>query len=176
LSRVQIDNSYLSEKIILRKNAIEKLKKKNVLDLFCGNKLIWSNIEHDKYLGIDIKTDKNIKGDNRKYIPRLDLSIYNIIDIDAYGVPYKQIELILKNKTLDKGSIIFFTFIQTVFGAIDNSMLLRLGYSREMIKKIPTIFYKNGFDKFKKYLSVENIKNINYINIDNKYYGYFKPE
>ena len=43
-----------------------------------------------------------------------------------------------------------------------------------MIEKIPTLFNKNGFEKFKNYLAMHDIKKIQYINPEkNKYYLYF---
>lgn len=178
MSKVKIDNSYLREKILFREIFIEKLKEKNVLDVFCGKFKIWDKIKKDNYLGIDqIKTDKiKLNGDNKKYLAILDLSKFNIIDMDAYGIPYQQLDILFKNNTLQKNTIIFFTFIQVFLGIIPEKLLNLYGYPNKMIKKIPTLFSKNGFEIFKWWLSTKKIKKIKYIKYDKGYkkiYGMF---
>lgn len=149
----KINNSYLQEKQQLRIDVIHNLERKNVLDAFAGDKSIWSEIDYDTYVGIDkVKTDKIdiLKGDNRKYLKSMDLSGFNIIDLDSYGIPFDQIELIYQNKTLQKKTYIFFTFIQlkNSFGALPLNLLIKIGYTKTMVKKIPTLFNRNGFNKF----------------------------
>lgn len=127
-------------------------------------------------MGIDKKKTKsvNLHGNNKKYLKELNLKQFNIIDLDAYGVPVKQLEIIFKNETLQNGTIIFFTFIQSVFGKLPKQLLKIYGYTEQMIKKIPTLFNRNGLEKFKYFLAINDIKKIWYIQIDNKTYGYFK--
>ena len=55
-------------------------------------------------------------------------------------------------------------------GKLPNKLLIKLNYSKEMIIKCPTIFNKNGFEKICNYIALNQIKNISYININNKYY------
>jgi len=57
-----------------------------------------------------------------------------------------------------------------LFGALPTAMLNELGYSNVMIKKIPTLFYTNGIDKFKAWLSIYGIKSINIISYNKKHY------
>ena len=66
------------------------------------------------------------------------------------------------------------SFIQSMFGQLNRKMLNILGYTDSMIKKIPSLFNKNGFDKFCQYLSKKGIDKVYYICYKNKYYGYFK--
>ena len=172
----QTDNSYLFNKINLRKSCLNKNKNYIVLDCFAGKGLIWDNIKKDNYfislISIDKKEQATIKGDNLKVLKSIDLDQFDIIDLDAYGSPFNQLEIILNQKI--KNKIIFFTFIQSMFGQLNRKMLNVLGYTDFMIKKIPALFNKNGFDKFCQYLSKKGIDKIYYICHNNKYYGYFK--
>lgn len=175
MNRGKTDNSYIDIKIELRKDAIKQLQYKNVLDCFCGESTIWNNVEKDSYIGIDQKKTKkvNLHGDNRKYLKELNLKQFNIVDLDAYGIPVKQLDLIFQNNTLQTRTIIFFTFIQSVFGKLPRILLRQYGYTEQMIKKIPTLFNRKGFDIFKWYLAKNGIKKVSYIQIKNKVYGYF---
>jgi tRNA G26 N,N-dimethylase Trm1 len=129
-----------------------------------------------KILGIDKKEYKgefSLLGDNIKYLKRMDLSEYTIIDLDTYGTPVKQIEAIIQNGTYRNNVIIFFTFIQTLFGGLPHIMLEKIGYSKKMVKKCPSLFNRNGFEKFKQYISKYGVTEIEYVNYNNKYYGKF---
>ena len=58
-------------------------------------------------------------------------------------------------------------------GKLPNELLYNCGYTKDMIKKIPTIFNRNGFDKFKEYLARYGVIEVSYIQIDKKIYGKF---
>jgi len=176
LSNRQTNNSYFLDKVALRKSLLDKNCNYIVLDCFSGTGNIWKKIEKDGYkvqvVSIDKKESATIKGDNIKVLPSLDLQQFDIIDLDAYGVPFNQLEIIL-SKNL-KNKVIFFTFIQTMFGRLNKKMLNVLGYTNIMINKVPSLFNKNGFQKFCQYLSKKRIDKVYYICHNNKYYGYFK--
>lgn len=150
-------------------------KKKNimVLNLYNGDNLIWSEICRRNagidVIGIDIKKDKkkSLIGDNIKFLMSMDLSAYDILDLDAYGCPIDQLEIIFEKKY--KG-IIFVTFIQSYMGSLPKKMLNKLGYTNNMIDKIPTLFSRNGFEKLKNYLSTYCVNNILVYNIGRKHY------
>ena len=179
MNKVKTNNSYLNIKVQLRNNIIPKKTNITVLDCYHGQGEIWNKINkinNNKLniISIDINKDSNASfiGNNIKYLKNLDLSIFDIIDLDSYGIPFKQLECIFNNKTLKK-TIIFYTCIFAVIGALHRNMLYKLKYTKEMVDKIPTLFSRNGFEKFKYYLAQNKIKEINNINIKNKNYGYF---
>lgn len=58
-------------------------------------------------------------------------------------------------------------------GKLPNELLISLGYTKEMIRKIPTLFNRNGVEKLKNYLSLYDIKQIIGYFIDRKNYFYF---
>lgn len=136
---------------------------------------IWKEIKKKSnrninVVGIDrISYGSTLKGDNVKYLKGMNLDKYDIIDLDAYGVPFRQLEIIFKKKY--KG-ILFITFVQSIFGRLPVRMLEKIGYTRNMIKKCPTLFNRNGIEKFKQYLAINGIKRIIIINKNNKKYLY----
>jgi hypothetical protein len=180
MSSQKTNNSFLRKKICLRINHLPDKSEINVLDCFHGNGCIWKNIQrniHDKKInveGLDIKEydEFALIGDNLKILPTLDFSRYDIIDVDAYGCPYDQIKIIAGKVT--KTTLIFYTFIQTMMGALPFDMLADIGYSNEMVKKTPVLFSKNGHEKFMNWLSTIGVKEVSFINpVGKKYYGCF---
>ena len=150
------DLSLINAKIQLRINSIEHLKGQiKVLELFGGEGVLWNEVK--KLTGKDILIlgiDKNkykrvqLQGDNLKFIDSLNLQEFDVIDADAWGSPFYQVEKIFSKNY--KG-IVHCTFIQTMMGGLSKEMLLRLGYTETMLSKIKSVFNKNGVEKFKNY-------------------------
>lgn len=143
------DNDGIKKKVWLRKQAISGLNRVSVLDLFAGDNLIWSQIETERYYGVEAEKGKgnNLHIDNRKVIPILDLSDFTVIDCDAYGVPYEQIELLFENPTLQKGTIIIFTCITGVLNKICNRAREDYGIY-EMYKRTRVLFNRYTDEMF----------------------------
>lgn len=114
-----------------------------------------------KYCLLTKKQFNQLVGDNLKFLKMLNLNDYDIIDLDAYGIPFKQLEILFKKQY--KGTI-FITYIQSVFGSINRKLLEIIGYPSAMVKKIPTLFYKNPLGKLENYLYIRGV---------NKIKGYF---
>lgn len=175
MSRVQTNNSYLQDKIDLRIAFLPKKNNINVLDLFSGSQNIWRSIsaitgKTINIISIDIKKETgrfHIIGDNIKYLMNMHIDKYDIIDIDAYGIPFDHIDNILSRNFSGE---LFITFIKDKRGRLPNSMLEKLGYTPNMYKKCPTLFSKNAIDKLKNALTKYGITNIDYIAHNNKYY------
>lgn len=110
-----------------------------------------------------------LHGDNLKFLASMDISKFNVVDLDAYGVPYEQLKILFSRKPQAE-TIIFVTFIQSLYGSLPRGMLEDLGYSPLMIKKCPTIFYRNGFEKFKQYLAISGIGQIKHYSHEKKHY------
>lgn len=126
--------------------------------------------------GIDIQEYDafGMIGDNLKLLQTIDLSKYDVIDLDAYGVPCDQLEIIFSRGY--KG-IIFFTFIQTMYGGLSLSLSLSLYLSigiDAMIKKCPSVFNKKGLFLFFEYLNKHGVKCVAYIRHGKKVYGIFQ--
>lgn len=178
VTKINNDLSLINSKIQLRINSIENLKEPiRVLELFGGEGVLWNEVKiitgkNIKVLGIDKNKYKRLQlqGDNLKFLDSLDLNYFDVIDADAWGSPFYQVQKILNSGY--KG-IVHCTFIQTMMGAISKELLLRLGYTEKMIEKIPTIFNKNGIDKFKNYLALKGINEIYIVTEKKKNYLYF---
>lgn len=174
MSKVQTENSYFSLKIKLRELFTPDNSK--VLDCYSANGSIWNEIAKRKHISV-LRLEKEkgrdgiyLRDDNLKFLKNMDLTQFDVIDLDAFGVPFKQLEIIFEKEL--KNKIVFITFIQSVFGALPRKMLNTLGYTDSMIDKIPSLFNTNGFEKLKAYLSQKNIDEVKYFNVKNKYYAY----
>ncbi len=168
MSKDQTDNSYLEAKISLRIRHLPTKKKLRVLDCFHGTGLIWDIIRRHfpkreiLVLGIDIDRNKPgvyLVGDNKKFLMTMNLSAFDVFDLDAYGVPCDQVEAILSNPTFCQGRF-FVTMIQSGFGCLPNKMLHRLGYTAAMIRKCPALFNRDGYDKFLSWLGLHGVKQV----------------
>jgi hypothetical protein len=173
LNKVQTDNSNIKNKIKLRESFLNKTKKYKILDFYSGDAHIWNKIKADGYnietTRFDQKNDKNgiyLIGNNIKYFNLINFEKYDIIDLDAYGSPYEILNKIFELKI--KNKIIFCTYIQTMNGKLHNKFLIDIGIKEDWIKKIPSLFNKNPFEKMKKWLSLHGIKQIDYIEITEK--------
>jgi hypothetical protein len=181
MSSRRTDNSRLEEKVRMRLAHVSDGDR--VLDCYHGNGVIWNRIKAKKrieVIGIEKEKGKGsiaLYGECEKVIPRLDLSRFDIIDCDAWGIPYKALDALSKNPTLQKTTTIFYTFIQTNMGTCPNGILSCAGVTREMIKKCPTLFYGLAFEAFKEFLRRSGVKEIydSYYRdgASRKHYGYF---
>ena len=180
MSKVQTDNSFLNEKVKLRLQSLESIDKEvvKILEAFSGDGLIWDKVkeESDKNLVIlkmDKKKDKKgiyLKGDNTKFLKGFDLSDFDIIDLDAYGSPYKQLKILFEKQY--KG-IVHCTYIQSGMGRVDDGLLIKYGYSKEMIKKCPTLLCKDGMKLMENYLGQHGIEKLTGFFYNRKRYFYF---
>jgi hypothetical protein len=164
MSKVLTDNSFLRQKVQLRVDNLPDKDPVMVLDMYAGYGRVWDQVRKItgrdiEVLGIEKKkiTGKiYLQGDNTKY--DLDYDQFDVIDLDAYGVPFTQIEQIMKRTR--KELIIFVTFIQSQWGVLPRGLLKALGYTPAMIKKIPTMFNRNGQQKLLQYLGSHGIKSV----------------
>lgn len=169
------------DKVLLRVNNLPENNPIKVLDCFGGEGKIWDKVRLMTKRKIHVlPIDKNayegkvyLKGENIKYLKTLDLEKYDVIDLDAYGMPYKQLGIIFDRLKPTKTTTIFVTFIQVNVGSLQNDFLVELGYTKQMVKKVPTLFARKGFEKFKNYLAKKGIKNIKHRSLDRKHYIYF---
>ena len=174
---MKTDNSYLCEKIQLRLDCIKK-KNVSVLDCFSGTGKLWQAVKNKSkskisVTGIEKEADKNIfslPGDNLKYLKSIDLLKFDIIDLDAYGIPFSQLKILFERNY--KG-IVIITANQSIYGMIPRKMLYELGYTKEMIEKIPALFNRNGIDKLKNYLYLHGVQLIEGYFIGRKNYFCF---
>lgn len=180
MKQVQTDNSYFADKVFLRLNHLPVEKEITVLDCFSGNGTIWNEVKRrtDKkitILRIEKESRKGIylKGDNLKYLAGMDLNAFDIIDLDAYGVPFKQLQIIFEQRPK---STIFVTFIQTIYVQLPIELLTYSGYTLEMIQKIPSLFFRKAMEIMTGYLAKNGVKKIFIRRKERKNYFCFKIE
>jgi hypothetical protein len=180
---VQTDNSYPEEKIGLRTKHLPDKSKIRVLDCFAGDGRIWESVQMqtDKSLVVTSieKEDRGsalaLKGDNVKWLRVLDLTKFDVIDLDAYGVPFRQLEVLFARVGKRTGKMhIFVTYIQSQYGAIHYGMLEILGYPRSMIRRCPTMFYRKGWEKFLSYLGTRGVRQVTHRSYQKKHYVHFR--
>ncbi len=175
------NNDLVELKIDLRVQSLPDKDKIRVLDAFGGEGILWNTIKRrfpEKeilVLGIDQKKYKRVQlqGENIKFLLSMDLSQFDIIDLDAYGMPTKQLEILF-----DKGypGIVHCTVIQKI-PTMDHIILKANGYTKEMIKKCPSLFAGNGIQKFLNYLAKKGVRKVKLAATkDHKYYFWFKNE
>jgi len=162
--KVKTDNSYLADKVGLRAEHLPAGHTITVLDCFAGSGRIWRAVKRrhpKKDIRILAMDKKNIgfhlPGDNLAWLKSMDLSKFNVIDLDAYGVPYEQLKIIL-----DRGykGIVFVTFIQSVFVKMPSGLLHDVGFTDAMIDKAPALLNARGFDRFAEWLAGYGVKSM----------------
>ena len=152
------DNGNLTQKVELRRLFLPKKKTVAVLDCYHGCGVVWNEVARlspkvsIKVIGIDKlqKSAEGFLGDNRKWLPALDLSKFDVIDLDAYGCPFDQLAILFEKRY---SGVVFVTFNQRFFGHLPLGLLAALGYSRTMVKKFPTMFAAGGVAKMLQYLA-----------------------
>lgn len=123
--------------------ATEGLDTVDVLDLFAGKGEVWKRLRPDTYQGVEIERGNNPKaivGDNRTIIPKLDLSQYNVIDCDSYGVPADQIALLYENGTMRSGTVVLYTCISNSVSTVPSRLQDYGGFRGELYHKAQTLF------------------------------------
>jgi len=104
MRQVFTENSHLRTKVRLRLELIDQIGKDkiHVLDAFAGQGLVWKEIQRQRpdlqitTVGIEKRKYVNpnvIMGDNRKAMKGMDLTAFDIIDLDAFGCPWEQLAI-----------------------------------------------------------------------------------
>lgn len=60
-----------------------------------------------------------------------------------------------------------------MYGCLNKKMLQKIGYTRGMIKKIPSLIYRDGYDKILLYLALNGVKKVHEMSKGKKHYLYF---
>lgn len=142
------DNSELWKKLKLREVAVDAAtggEPPRVLDLFAGYGRLWKSVQTASYIGFEKNKKKKSPGvlnvDNLKVIKGLDLSEFDVIDCDAYGVPDSQLIELLSNGTMRAGTAVVYTCITDGRTPMPLCLADRVGM-RAMCKESPSIAKK----------------------------------
>lgn len=129
------ENSHLRTKVRIRLEAIEALGLTDmyVLDAFAGKGLVWKEIQRQRpdlkirTLGIEKRKYINpdcIMGDNRKAMKGMDLRVFDLIDLDAFGCPWEQLQICAD---LAPEVPVVLTHIGVDLGPVPKGLLLAVG-------------------------------------------------
>ena len=171
------DNANVADKVFLRRQATEGLSRLKVLDLYAGNNVLWSNFDTDRYYGVEIVPGKgsNLNAGCRRVIASLDLSDFNVIDCDSYGVPFDVIQQLFDNPTLIAGTVVIFTAISNKMSGISRRCLEMFGLA-SLSKKARTPVNGLGIELFYAALAQWGVEQVHRYTVKNSYskhYGYF---
>ena len=177
LHSTKTDNAHIESKINLRKLATQGLDELRVLDLFAGENKLWSSFEKARYYGVEKVKGKgaNLHTDNIRVIQSLDLSDFNVIDVDSYGIPANQIYELYQNDTLQKGTVIIYTCITNKMSGL-NKCILDLFHLRDIYAKSKTMINGYAVDLFYGLLYSLGIRKVCEYEIKStyeKHYGFF---
>ena len=96
------NNAKTDAKKKIRKKILSLISDPSVLEVYCGAGDMYWDVWHEaqSYLGIDklkfFDKRRTICGDAVKAVSSIDLSEFNIFDIDAYGSPYDVLKIIIE--------------------------------------------------------------------------------
>jgi len=177
------DNSSLASKVKFRTDRLPS-DPIRVLDCYHGSGACWRNIKRltgrtditVDGLDIEDKGSFTLLGDNQKTLPNITLSKYNVIDVDSYGVPYDILKDIFSYQG-EINAIIYFTMCLTFMRKVPNELLEDIGFTKKMCSEAPVFVSKNGVDKFFEWLSLNEVKEAEYISLPGNgvhIYGAFK--
>jgi hypothetical protein len=175
MNKGKTNNSHAQIKALLRMEFAEHGDR--VLDVFHGNGLLWDTVKNSVDVmvsGLDKEQYTigfSLLGDSAKTIPNIEVDSFDIIDFDAYGDPSPYIDLVSRMIATEKK--VFFTFIQSMYGGLSIECLAASGISQNMKKTAPALCCRNGFNRFKRYLSTLGVLEVVSINYHRKHYGFF---
>lgn len=130
----------VNSKIELRRRVLAEVRPARVFDAYCGPvgemwKAVWSSA--DSYVGCDVVFDfgdprKRLVGDTLRVMRTVDLTQYNIFDVDAFGSPWEAMAILLGRRTwkpAEIGAAVLTdgTAMNTRWGAIPDAMRQLVG-------------------------------------------------
>lgn len=102
----------LTAKVGLRRRVLDQVKPARVLDLFCGEQVLWRAVWQyaQEYVGCDdtpwtMAEDPRYACDNRRLLRCLDLQAFNVFDLDAFGSPWEQMTILAARRAWRPGEI-----------------------------------------------------------------------
>jgi hypothetical protein len=170
------ENTFIADKVHLRNLFMPGGEVVNVLDAFSADGLIWKalvkmNPRTDfRIARIDQARNKKgfyVRSENMRFLRSTDLDAYDVIDLDHYGIPFHQLELVLQHHFLHK--VVVFASLNLVgIMPLHIRMLELLGYSRNMIDTSRYLCSTNVEKKILGYLNMRGVKEVNKISFNNK--------
>lgn len=177
---LKTDNHFLADKARLRANHLPEGKTEiRVLDVFGGKGIVWDAVERISgkkivRTAIDKRTDLrtlHFHGDNSRILSELDLTNYDVIDLDAYGIPSEQLRIVFLSKFKGK---VFVTAIQTMNGQMPTVIAHDLGFPERAIREASSLIARRGWQYLKEWLAMNGVKEIHHRSWGRKHYLMFE--
>ena len=178
-SNKQTDNSFVDIKIRLRKEATASIDGLRVLDCFAGENNMWRGFDMARYYGIETVKGKgkNLHLNNLNAIKSLDLSDFNVIDLDAYGIPFLQVSEAAKNPTINMDTLIIYTATENSMSNLPAKAVRELGL-QGIYKVNKTMLNRQGLALFYEFLKMHGVNKVRYYEKSKGnrviHYGFFK--
>lgn len=118
---------------------------------------------------------RNLTADSKRVIASLDLSQFNVIDCDSYGIPFDVLVKIFNNPTLKKDTVIIYTAITNSLSGLNSECLKMYGLNK-IYCKCQHLIAAHALDLFYGMLQRYGIKDVSYYELTGnftKHYGYF---
>ena len=166
---VKTDNAKITSKVDIRKESLKFIKDSSVLEVFCGAGEMYKDVwqEANNYTGIDKRKffDKRhtLCGDALSVVKQIDISGYNIFDIDAYGSPYHILLEIAQRIDLDHVSFCITdgTNMDLKMGRVSRGLREILGAENKILKKahiVHDLLISQVIDRIASITSMEVVK------------------
>jgi hypothetical protein len=145
----KVDNTpaAFAGKLALRLAAVHGLgggdQSLRILDAYAGAGRLWRAASRHypgqlEVLGVDMRRFRTaIKADNRRVLASIDLARFDLIDLDAYGIPAEQADILGRRGY--RGPVIW-TVIQKMFAVMPATVTDAEGIPREWRQICPTLF------------------------------------
>jgi hypothetical protein len=133
------NNDHTESKVALRCEAVALLgppRPITVLDAYHGDGLIWDAVERQLADGWSVKLFRSdrvpssagvLKVDNARLLEAIDLTRFDLIDLDAWGFPDKQLRIVARRAP--KTPVITTRVCHAMANAVTNLMLADLGFN-----------------------------------------------
>ena len=176
------DNHYLADKVAMRikhSSWPDDGRNLKVLDCFGGKGVVWGLVEKLSSRKVDrIAIDKridimnfHIHGDNSRILAEIDLQEFDVIDLDAYGIPADQIDIVMSSGF--KG-VVFVTAIQTMHGGLPHKIIDDLKFPKSIKEQAPSLVARRGWEYLKEWLHFKGVTQITHRSKSRKHYFCFR--
>lgn len=161
------DNHFTGDKVAIRiaHTPWPENRPPRVLDVFGGHGVVWRAIQRKtgrsvERVGIDNRHDLtafHAHGDSIKVMSGLDLSRFDVVDLDGYGIPFDELCL-----TFERGyrGVVFVTCIQVLHGAMPAAMARALSIPDAVSREAPSLLARRGWELFKEWLALQGVGRI----------------
>jgi len=139
-----------------------------VLDAFAGRGLIWNEVRRRSDLDIDVTSIEKDRykaapgcliGDNVKFMRSMDLSRFDVVDLDDYGVPFDQAEELFRQHGVKPFEcVVHVTAIMRALGSVCYGMLKSVGISARMVKRSRTLVSRRGEEILFRWLASRGVR------------------